>query len=81
MKLGKIVSRLYSYIRCLALSGITLAEWHHSGRRWFVDILGIEWRYGNFEDTGHLFYIEYDRGVWKFDILWLRPFYYMFFFR
>jgi len=60
------------------LSSITLAEWHHCDGQWWIGILGVEW---NCEDVGYLFYVERNNGAWKFDVLWVRPFYYRWLFK
>lgn len=51
---------------------ISLFEIYWSSRQWWVALLGIQIG----EISAHLFYIEYDQGLWKFDFLWLRPFRY-----
>jgi len=42
----------------------------NSDRQCWVGVLGLE--IGERFDA-HLFYIEFDWGFWKFDLLWLRP--------
>jgi len=40
--------------------------------QWWIGVLKIEHECFN----GHFFYIEHERyrGMWKFDLFWLRPF-------
>lgn len=62
--------KLSEYLRFTAF---TLLECCKHDDQWWFGIAGFEWRG---EDTGHLFYIENDQGYWKFDLFWIRPFYY-----
>ncbi len=49
-----------------------LLNFHYYEDQWWFGVLGVE--YGDFD--GHLFFIEKCGGCWKFDLLWLRYFYY-----
>ena len=64
---GSAVKRFVS-----GFSAFTLFEICYYGCQWWVSLCSFEWEC----DVGSLFHIERDNGYWKFDLLFIRPFYY-----